>query len=77
MYMSTIARFTLLEAARCHLFIMMIVVVVGLFGLAEFIGELSITETRQVRAAVTASLLRIFSVCAVCLFVISSVLREC
>ncbi len=76
MYISTIARFTLLEALRHHLFIMMIAVVAGVFGLAEFLGELSITESRQVRAAVTASLLRIFSVCAVCLFVISSVLRE-
>ena len=74
--MLTIARFTLLEALRHHLFIMMIAVVVGLFGLAEFIGELSITETRQVQAAVTASLLRVFSVCVVCLFVITSVLRE-
>ena len=76
MYISTIARFTLLEAARRHLFIMMIAVVFGLVGLAEFIGELSITETRQVQAAVTASLLRLFSVCVICLFVISSVLRE-
>ena len=76
MYISTIARLTLLEAVRSHLFIMMITVVLGLFGLAEFIGELSITETRQVQAAVTAFLLRVFSVCVICLFVITSVLRE-
>ena len=74
--MFTIARFTLLEAIRCRLLIAMIAVVVAAFGLAQFLGELSITETRQAQASVTASLLRVFSICATCLFVISSVLRE-
>lgn len=74
--MLTIARFTLLEAIRCRLLIAMIAVVVVAFGLAQFLGELSITETRQAQAAVTASLLRVFSICVTCLFVISSVLRE-
>ena len=73
---STIARFTMLEAIRCRMIMLIVTIVVGLFGLAEFIGEISITETRQVQAAVTASLLRIFSICVVCLFVITSVLRE-
>ena len=74
--MLTIARFTLLEAIRCRLLIAMIAVVVVAFGLAQFLGELSITETRQAQASVTGSLLRVFSICATCLFVISSVLRE-
>ena len=74
--MLTIARFTLLEALRHHLLIMMIAVVAGLFGLAEFLGELSITETRQVQASVTASLLRVLCISVTCLFVISSVLKE-
>lgn len=74
--MFTIARFTLVEAVCSRLFIMVIAVVVGLSGLAEFIGELSITETSRVQASVTASLLRVFSVLSVCLFVITSVLRE-
>lgn len=74
--MFTIARFTLLEAIRCRLLIAMIAVVVVAFGLAQFLGELSITETRQAQASVTGSLLRIFSICATCLFVISSVLKE-
>ena len=73
--MLTIAYFTLLEALRCRLLLLMLMVVAGLFGLAQFLGELSITETRQAQAAVTASLLRVFSICATCLFVISSVLR--
>ena len=74
--MLTIAYFTLLEALRCRLLLLMLMVVAGLFGLAQFLGELSITETRQAQASVTASLLRVFSICATCLFVISSVLRE-
>ena len=74
--MLTIAYFTLLEALRGRLVLSMFLVVAGLFGLAEFLGELSITETWQAQASVTASLLRVFSICATCLFVISSVLRE-
>ena len=74
--MLTIAYFTLLEAIRCRLLIAVIAFVAAAFILAEFLGELSITEARQVQAAVIASLLRVFSICATCLFVISSVLRE-
>ena len=74
--MPTIAYFTLLEAIRCRLLIAVMAVVAVAFILAEFLGELSITETRPAQASVTASLLRVFSICATCLFVISSVLRE-
>ncbi len=74
--MFTVAYFTLLEALRCRLLMLMVMVALGLFGLAEFLGELSITETRQIQASVIASLLRVFSICITCLFVISSVLRE-
>ena len=74
--MLTIARFTLLEAIRTRLFGLTAVAVLALLGLAEFLGELSITETRQVQAAVTASILRVFSVSITCLFVVSAGLRE-
>ena len=74
--MLTIARFTVLEAIRCRFFIVIIAVMTGLFCLAEFIGELSITETRQVQAAVAASLLRVLSISVICLFVMAGVLRE-
>ena len=75
-YLSPIARVTLLEAVRFRLFIMSITVVLGLSGLAGFLGELSITETSKVQVSVTASLLRVFSIVIVCLFVITSVLKE-
>lgn len=74
--MLTIARFTLLEALRTRLFGLAAAAVLALFGLAEFLGELSITESRQVRAAVSASLLRVCSVSITCLFVVGSGLRE-
>ena len=74
--MFTIAYFTLLEAIRCRVLIAVIAVAAAAFGLAEFLGELAITETRQAQASITASLLRVFSICATCLFVISSALRE-
>ena len=74
--MFTIARFTLLEAVRNRLFILIMAGVICLFVLAEFIGELSITETRQVQSAILSSLLRIFSIPIISLFVITSALRE-
>ena len=74
--MCAIARYTLLEAVRSRLFVLLAVSLVGLFGLAEFIGELAITESRQIQATITASLLRIFSVAVICLFAITSILRE-
>ena len=74
--MFTIARFTLLEAVRNRLFILIMAGVICLFVLAEFIGELSITETRQVQSAILSSLLRVFSISIISLFVITSALRE-
>ena len=75
-HMVTIARYTLLEAARTRLLSLTAIAALALFGLAEFIGALSITETRQMQAAISASLLRVFSVSIVCVFVLSAVLRE-
>ena len=74
--MFTIARFTLLEAVRNRLFILIMAGVICLFVLAEFIGELSIAETRQVQSAILSSLLRVFSISIISLFVITSALRE-
>ena len=75
-HITTIARITLLEARRSRLLTVMITVMLCLFILAEFLGELSITEAREIKVSVTASLLRIFSICLICLFVISSGTRE-
>ncbi|MCY4362949.1 MAG: ABC transporter permease [Gammaproteobacteria bacterium] len=74
--MLTIARYTLLEALRNRLLSLTAIAVIAMFGLAEFIGELSITETSQVQAAISASILRVFSITITCVFVISAVSRE-
>ena len=72
----TIARVTLLEALRCRIFFLTAVVLLGLFGFAEFLGTLSITEANDIKAAVTAALLRVISVLALCLTVLGNGLRE-
>jgi len=72
----TIARFTFHESVRNRLFLFAVILVVCLFGLAEFIGELAITETVQLQASIMGSLLRIFAVFIVSLFVITSMVRE-
>ena len=75
-HMFTIARYTLLEALRTRLLSLTAIAALALFGLAEYIGALSITETRQMQAAISASLLRVCSVSLTCVFAISAVLRE-
>ncbi|MGH8245258.1 MAG: ABC transporter permease, partial [Gammaproteobacteria bacterium] len=71
-----IARYTFLEAVRNRLFSLTIVGLVCLFGLTEFAGELAITETRQFQAALVGAGMRLFAVCTVSLFVITSTVRE-
>jgi len=72
----TITRITLLEALRSRLPLLMVMALLGLVGLAEFLGELSITEEAGIKASITASGLRLFSICLVCLCVISGGVRE-
>ena len=72
----TIARFTFYEAVRNHLFILAVIGLICFFGLTEFIGEVAITESRQLQAILIGGGLRIFAVLAVSLFVIASMVRE-
>ena len=71
-----IARYTFLEAVRNRLFSLVIVGLLCILGLTEFIGELAITETSMIQAAVTASVLRLFIVSLVSLFVVTSMVRD-
>lgn len=71
-----VARFTFLEAVRNRLFTLVIVGLICILGLTEFIGDLTITETRAVQGALTASGLRLFAVCVIGLFVVTSMVRE-
>lgn len=72
----TIAYYTFLEALRNRLFLLGLIGLVCLFGVAEFAGELAITETRQIQAVLVASITRWFLVIMCALFVITSMVRE-
>jgi ABC-type transport system involved in multi-copper enzyme maturation permease subunit len=72
----TIARFTLLESVKNRLFTLVLLGVVSLFGLTLFIGELAVTETTQIQSAMTGLVLRLFAVFIICIFVITSMIRE-
>jgi len=72
----TIARFTFIEAIRNRLFLLIMIGLICVFGLAQFIGELAITETLQVQGAIIGLVLRLFAVFMVCLFIITSMVRE-
>jgi len=74
--MFTIARFTLLEARRNHLFVVAAAGAACLYAIGEFVGAISVTEARQIQSALTASLLRVASIALLSVFVITSALRE-
>jgi ABC-type transport system involved in multi-copper enzyme maturation permease subunit len=71
-----IAYYTLLEAVRNRLFGFTLAGMVCLLGLTEFVGELAVTEQRQIQAALIGAGMRLFTVCTVCLFVVTSTVRE-
>lgn len=72
----TIARYTLLEALRNRLLWLLIVAALGAVGLAGFLHELALTESRQLQAALLGALLRLAAVFLVATFVITSMVRE-
>ena len=73
---AAIARYTFLEAVRNRLFGLTAAGLLCLFGITEFVGELAITETARIQAALIGAGMRLFAVCTVALFVITSVVRE-
>ncbi|HSS66655.1 MAG TPA: ABC transporter permease [Gammaproteobacteria bacterium] len=74
--MGAIAYYTLLEALRNRLLWLVVGVLLAAFGLAEFLGAVAITETRQFQSGFMGALLRAFAVFVLSLFVISSIVRE-
>lgn len=73
---ATLARTTLLEAVRNRLLWLTMVVVIIAFGLAQFLNQVAIAETREIQAALVAAPLRIAAVFIVAVFVITSMVRE-
>ena len=72
----TIAKYSIWEAVQDKFLLFIVTGVLAIFALSFFISELAITESIQTRTAILSSLLRIFLVFTVSLFVISSMLRE-
>src|SRR5256885_10752379 len=73
---ASLARATLLEAVRNRLLWLGVVVVVIAFGLAQFLNQVAITESREIQTALLAAALRVAAVFMVAVFVITSMVRE-
>jgi ABC-type transport system involved in multi-copper enzyme maturation permease subunit len=73
---TSLARVTLLEAVRNRLLWLVAAIIVIAFGLAQFLSQVAITETREIQAALLAAFLRIAAVFVVVTFVITSTVRE-
>jgi ABC-type transport system involved in multi-copper enzyme maturation permease subunit len=71
-----IAVYTAIEALRNRLLPIILLVVISSVGLAEFISQVAITESRQIQSAVLGSILRMAAVLFISLFVITSMVRE-
>ncbi len=73
---AVIAKFTLVEAMRNRLLLLLLLVTAISFAMVEFIGDLAITEHRVTQVAILAAFLRLCSVVVVAMFVVSSSVRE-
>jgi ABC-type transport system involved in multi-copper enzyme maturation permease subunit len=73
---ASLAKAVLLEAVRNRLLWLAAVVIVAAFGLAQFLNQVAITESREIQAALLAALLRVAAVFIVVTFVITSMVRE-
>jgi ABC-type transport system involved in multi-copper enzyme maturation permease subunit len=72
----TVARYTLLEAARSGLPWLALGSVLAALGLAAFVSQVALTESAAVQAAVAAALLRALAAFLVAAHVVASVARE-
>jgi ABC-type transport system involved in multi-copper enzyme maturation permease subunit len=73
---ATLARFTLLEAARTRLLWLFVIALALVFGAAYFVQQLAITESARVETAFSAAATRLVAVFVLCLYILNSVVRE-
>src|SRR5919198_4983661 len=73
---ATLMRLTLLEARRGGLPWLALASLAAGFGIAAFLSQVALTETRELQIAILAALLRACAVFLVAAQVTSSVLRE-
>jgi ABC-type transport system involved in multi-copper enzyme maturation permease subunit len=72
----SLARVTLLEAVRNRLLWLAAIVIVVALGLAQFLNQVAITESREIQTALLAAPLRVAAVFMIAVFVITSMVRE-
>ena len=72
----TLARITLIEAVRNRLLWLAAATIVVALGLAQFLSQVAITESREIQTALLAAPLRVAAVFMVAVFVITSTVRE-
>jgi ABC-type transport system involved in multi-copper enzyme maturation permease subunit len=72
----TIAGYTLLEARRNRLAWVLALFALGAIGIGGFLGQLALTESRELQAALLAAVLRLGAVFLVATFVVTSMVRE-
>ncbi|NHZ39612.1 ABC transporter permease [Massilia aquatica] len=75
-FIRTIATYTLLEALRNRLAWVLGALAIGAVALGGFLGQLALTESAALQAALLAALLRVCCVLLVAGFVATSVVRE-
>jgi ABC-type Na+ efflux pump permease subunit len=73
---TSLARLTLLEAVRNRVVWLAAIVALTAFGLAQFLNQVAITESREIQSALLAALLRVAAVFIAAAFVITSMVRE-
>src|SRR5438128_3192028 len=73
---ASLAKAVLLEAVRNRLLWLAAVVFAVAFGLAQFLNQVAITESREIQTALLAAPLRVAAVFIVAVFVITSMVRE-
>ena len=72
----SLARVTLVEAVRNRLLWLAAAIIVIALGLAQFLNQVAITESREIQTALLAAPLRVAAVFMVAVFVVTSTVRE-
>ena len=73
---TTLARFTLLEAWRTRVLWLFVVALALIFGAAFFVQQLALTESLRMQIGVSAAATRIAAVGVLCLHILTSIVRE-
>ena len=73
---STIAYYTLLEALRNRLMWLLGLILVAGIGISGFLGDMAVTEQKEVQVALLAAFLRLTGVFLMATFVVTSLVRE-